>query len=147
MPQYTPEEERNIHTIRDMYYPEFLDGGNIDLADRMIHADYYNDSHPDWPRGPEGIKRVHRMLHTALTELRMDIHNIMASDNVVIIWATQSGVWKGTEHLFGVMESEGTVYRQHQAHRFEFDRDGLITEHRVQRDDKETRVDQYGKVN
>lgn len=142
----TKTEQKNKKTIKERYYPELFDGGRLEVADDIISPNFYNDSHPDWPRGPEGIKRVVRMLHTALDNLHTEIEDIMVEENRVIVWATQSGIWKGTEHLFGTIEPKGTVYRQYQAHRFIFDGEGRVVEHRVRRDDKETRVDEHGRI-
>jgi hypothetical protein len=139
-------QKRNEDTIRNRYYPELFNAGKLRVADEIIAQEFTNDSHPDWPRGPEGIKRVVQMLHTALSDLTMDIHILMTKGNQLIIWSTQSGIWKGAESLFGITEPEGTVYLQRQAHLFTFNEEGLITKHEVIRDDKETRVDQHGKI-
>lgn len=141
----SPMEKSNKRVIRDLYYLRLFDGFELSVADKIIASDFYNDSHPEWERGPEGIKAVVRMLHAALSDLHMEIHLLIAEGPYVFAYTTQTGIHDRGGYLMG-KEPDGTRFAQVQGHLFKFDERGQIKQHDVIRDDKVTAVNVEGKM-
>src|SRR3989344_2966737 len=115
----TPKE-----IIRDIYYPRLFDGGELWVADEIIAPEFFNNRHPTWPRGPEGIKKVVRSLHKkydwAFHALHTEILLQVAEGNVVFTLTRQTG--KGDEDIhLAELQSHFHIFNDAQ----------LIVEHRV----------------
>jgi steroid delta-isomerase-like uncharacterized protein len=92
-------EESNKAIMRRFW--DAWEQGNVDLLDELLVPEYINHTlaAPDLPPGPEGVKEVVSMFHSAMPELRVAIEDMIAEgDKVATRYALQ-----GTHrvHLFG----------------------------------------------
>lgn len=105
-------------------------------AQSLFHEDFINRTHPNWGeiRGPSAITPVVEMLHDGLSEFKTEIHVIMAQDNQVMLWATQTGVHNKAGHIMG-QTPDGQPWSSKQAHLIAFSEDGQVIEHDAIRND------------
>jgi ketosteroid isomerase-like protein len=82
-----------------------LETGDSVAADRIIAADFINreaDEDPDRPdrglRGPAGVIATSGWLSETFSDLRFDLHEVVAEDERVVVVATMSGNHTGTIH-------------------------------------------------
>ena len=115
-----------------------LETGDSVAADRIIAADFINreaDEDPDRPdpglRGPAGVIATSRWLSETFSDLRFDLHEVVAEDERVVVVATMSGNHTGTIHS---IPPTGRRFQQRQFHLYRM-RDGQIVEHLALRDD------------
>jgi steroid delta-isomerase-like uncharacterized protein len=76
--------------------------GNIGLVDELVGSDYVNHSPgmPNPPEGPEGIKAVVSMFRAGMPDLRVDIEDVIADGDKVVMRYRIEGTHEG--ELFGV---------------------------------------------
>lgn len=115
-----------------------IETGDVELAQRIIAPDYVNqeaDDDPEDPdrqhRGPAGFLATSQWLRAAFSELRFELREIVAEDNVVIAAATMTGRHTGA---FNGIEPTGKRINHSQAHVFTL-AGGQISHHRAVRDD------------
>ena len=72
---------------------EIYEGGNLELADELFHPEFadHEPAHPDHPVGPEAVKQTGRGLHDTFGELRFEVEQEIAVDDMVVQRATMSG--------------------------------------------------------
>jgi steroid delta-isomerase-like uncharacterized protein len=87
-------------TLMRRFIDEVWNKRNLDVADEVFHPDASSPSAPQLPRGPEGVKMIARMFHSAFPDYHMDIDYLVAEDDRVFARFTQSGTHKG--ELFGI---------------------------------------------
>jgi steroid delta-isomerase-like uncharacterized protein len=75
--------------------------GNVDLLDEMLAPEYINHTlaAPDLPPGPEGVKEVVSMFHSAMPDLRVVIEDMIAEGDKVATRYSLEGTHEG--ELFG----------------------------------------------
>jgi steroid delta-isomerase-like uncharacterized protein len=75
--------------------------GNVDLLDELLAPEYINHilAAPDLPPGPEGVKEVVSMFHSAMPDLRVVIEDMIAEGEKVATRYALEGTHRG--HLFG----------------------------------------------
>jgi steroid delta-isomerase-like uncharacterized protein len=75
--------------------------GDIGLIDELLGTDYFNHSpgFPGQPTGPEGVKIVVAQFRSALPDLRVVIHDMIAEGGKVAVRYTLEGTHAG--ELFG----------------------------------------------
>jgi len=75
--------------------------GNVDLLDELLAPEYINHTlaAPDLPPGPEGVKEVVSMFHSAMPDLRVVIEDMIAEGEKVATRYALEGTHRG--HLFG----------------------------------------------
>ena len=75
--------------------------GNIDLLDELLAPDYvnYSPATPELPTGPEGVKEVVSMFHSAMPDLRVVVEDMIAEGDKVATRYALEGTHKG--ELFG----------------------------------------------
>ena len=75
--------------------------GNIGLLDELLAPEYINHTlaAPDLPPGPEGVKEVVSMFHSAMPDLRVVIEDMIAEGEKVATRYALEGTHRG--HLFG----------------------------------------------
>ena len=129
-------QERNIRLVVEDYYGRVFDQRDLERAQTLFHEDFVNRTHPNWGevRGPGSITGVVEMLHDGLSNLRTDIHVIMAKDNQVMLWATQTGVHDRDGHIMG-KAPDGRQWSSKQSHLIAFNDDGQVIEHDAIRND------------
>ena len=81
---------------------EVWEQGNIDLLDELLAREYINHTlaTPDLPPGPEGVKEVVSMFHSAMPDLRVVVEDMIAEGDKVATRYTLEGTHEG--ELFGV---------------------------------------------
>ena len=75
---------------------------NVDLLEELLAPEYINHTlaAPDLPPGPEGVKEVVSMFHSAMPDLRVVIEDMIAVDDKVATRYALEGTHEG--ELFGV---------------------------------------------
>ncbi len=106
--------------------------GELDHVEEFVTPDFVN--HEAWPGedpGFEGFRLRLRRLHEAFSDMRMDVHEVVAGDDLVAYRAELSGVHTG--ELLGIPPT-GRSFRAQQMHMLRI-RDGRSSEHWATRDD------------
>jgi steroid delta-isomerase-like uncharacterized protein len=81
---------------------EIFGGGNLDLADEIVAADYvgYDPALPEAIRGPEGIKQAAAGYRAAFPDLTVTVEEQVAEGDIVVTRWTARGTHQG--ELFGI---------------------------------------------
>ena len=131
----TATEERNLAVIR-----AYFDASNAGNLDAMINACAEDTRNHGRPVGRAGVALVLRDIHDTFPDHHWTVEEIAAIGDRVIIRLTASGTHLGVARLpinggflLGVAPT-GKRYSVQQIHWFTL-RDGLIIEHRANRDD------------
>lgn len=106
--------------------------GELDRIEEFVTPDFVN--HEAWPGedpGVEGFRLRMRRLHDAISELHMDVHEVVAGGDLVAYRATLSGVHTGP--LQGIPPTDRRFSARHM-HMLRM-RDGRSSEHWAVRDD------------
>ena len=106
--------------------------GEIDRIEEFVTEDFVN--HEAWPGedpGYEGFRLRMRRLHEGIADLHMEVHEVVAGDDLVAYRATLSGRHDG--ELLG-MAPTGREFRVQHMHMLRM-RDGRACEHWATRDD------------
>ncbi len=125
--------EENKAIVRRMY-EEILNKGNLALADEIIAFDAFSHqpaAPPESLPGPEGVKRVVKMLQSAFPDQHTTIEEMIAEGDKVVMRGTLSGTHKG--NFLGIPPT-GKHFTMTQIHILRLV-DGKVTEHWVNRDD------------
>ena len=70
--------------------------GNLAIADELIAPDFlYHEAPPGSNRGPESMRQLITMLHTAFPDLYYTIEELMAEGDMVACRLTMSGTHQG----------------------------------------------------
>ena len=97
----TPEERKEF--VRQSY-EELFNKGTLAAVEEYIGADFFNYAGPpDWPRGPESIRRAVTMLRTAFPDLRYTIEEVIVESETTAARWTARGTHQGP--LVGPMGS------------------------------------------
>ena len=80
---------------------EVWEQGDIDRLDELLAPDYVNHTlaAPNLPSGPEGVKEVVSMFHSAMPDLRVVVEDMIAEGDKVATRYALEGTHKG--ELFG----------------------------------------------
>jgi predicted ester cyclase len=106
--------------------------GELDRIEEFVTADFVN--HEAWPGedpGYEGFRLRLGRLHSAIPDIHLEIHEVVAGDDLVAYRATLSGTHEGD--LLG-MPPTGRRFAVQHMHMLRM-RDGLSSEHWATRDD------------
>lgn len=106
--------------------------GELDRVEEFVTEDFVN--HEAWPGedpGYEGFRLRLRRLRSAVPDLRMEVHEVVAGGDLVAYRATLSGTHRG--ELLG-MAPTGRAFRVQHMHMLRM-RDGRACEHWAVRDD------------
>jgi predicted SnoaL-like aldol condensation-catalyzing enzyme len=124
--------EENKATAR-RWSEELWGQGNLAVADEIVAPDYVrHDTGDPFPaRGPEDVKKIVGMLRGMLPDLRIEVEDVIAEDDKVVIRYT--GVATDTNGYMGE-EPTGKVIRAPAIQVFRFDH-GMIVESWAVRDD------------
>lgn len=109
-----------------------FDRGELDRIEEFVTPDFVN--HEAWPGedpGYEGFRLRMQRLHEAFSELRLDLHEVVAGGDLVAYRATLSGVHTGP--LLG-MAPTGRRFSARHMHMLRL-RDLRASEHWAVRDD------------
>lgn len=106
--------------------------GEIERIEEFVTPDFVN--HEAWPGedpGFEGFRLRMRRLHEAISQLNMEVHEVVAGGDLVAYRATLSGVHTGP--LLGI-PATGRSFSARHMHMLRM-RDGRSSEHWAVRDD------------
>jgi steroid delta-isomerase-like uncharacterized protein len=75
--------------------------GNVDLLDELLAPEYVNHTlaAPDLPPGPEGVKEVVSMFHSAMPDLKIVVEDMVAEGDKVATRYALEGTHR--DELFG----------------------------------------------
>jgi steroid delta-isomerase-like uncharacterized protein len=95
-----PAEESNKAIMRQFW--AVWEEGNVDLLDELLAPEYINHTlaAPDLPPGPEGVKEVVSMFHSAMPDLKVVVEDMIAEGDKVATRYALEGTHEG--ELFGV---------------------------------------------
>ncbi len=83
-------------------YEEVWNKHNPEAADDFVAADVFSrDMLPEYQHGVDGYKHLVRWLHTAMPNLRMDIEDMIAEGDKVVMRFRGSGTHEGETEAFG----------------------------------------------
>jgi steroid delta-isomerase-like uncharacterized protein len=93
------EEESNKVLMRQFW--AVWEQGNVDLLDELLAPEYINHTlaAPDLPPGPEGVKEVVSMFHSAMSDLKVVVEDMIAEGDKVATRYALEGTHEG--ELFG----------------------------------------------
>ena len=109
-----------------------FDRGELDRIPEFVTEDYVN--HEAWPGedpGYAGFRLRMERLHAAITDMRLEVHEVVAAGDLVAYRATLSGTHEG--ELLG-MPPTGRSFSVQHMHMLRM-RDGRACEHWAVRDD------------
>lgn len=87
----TEQEKQNKETVL-RFNKEVLENGNIDAIHEIIHPDFINHSLKGSAHGPQGIiDFTINILHKALTDIKVEIHDQVFEDSKVVTRKTIYG--------------------------------------------------------
>lgn len=67
----------------------------------LVHPDIFDHSSPPGsPQGVDDVKRTMHWLHSVFSDLRWEIHRMVAEDDTVVVYSTLHG--RHTGNLFGI---------------------------------------------
>jgi ketosteroid isomerase-like protein len=128
--------EQNKQVVLESF--RVLETGDAAAADRIVAPHFINreaDDDPERPdrglRGPAGLIATSRWLSETFSDLRFDLHEVVAEDERVVVMATMTGTHAGTVH--GIRPT-GKPFQQRQFHLYRMHA-GQIVEHVALRDD------------
>ena len=78
------------------FLEEVFNKGNVAVIDELIAEDYVDHSAPPGaPPGPAIAKHTYTMFRAAFPDLRVDIHDLIADGDQVVVRATWTGTHRG----------------------------------------------------
>jgi steroid delta-isomerase-like uncharacterized protein len=123
--------EANKRQVREGFQ-RLMNQGELALADDLVSADFLNhEAPPGALGGPTGLRKVVTMLRAAFPDLHLEIQEVIAEDDKVVVRTTMRGTHAGP--YLGIPPT-GRQFEQQQIHIFRF-KNGKTVEHRAVRDD------------
>jgi len=99
----TEQERLNKATVL-RFNKEVLEEGSIEAINRIIHPDFINHTVPGSAKGPQGIiDFTVNILHKALQDVKVEIHDQIVEGDKVVTRKTISGIHIGS--FMGVQPS------------------------------------------
>jgi len=84
-------EESNKQIIRRVF-EEAFNQKNMELINVLFSPYFTDQSTPDQPAGPEGVKEYFAQVHTAFPNMQVTIEDLIAEGEKVVVRTT----WRGT---------------------------------------------------
>ncbi len=85
------------------FLDEVWNKGNLAVADEIFHPQATSPSAPQLPPGPEAVKILATMFRQAMPDYHIEIIELLADGDQVLVWFTQSGTQQG--ELMGIPAS------------------------------------------
>ncbi len=118
--------EQNKKTARRIVI-EVINGGNLDLVDSLIAADFVEHAAPPGvPQGRDSFRTMIPMLRSAFPDLEYSIEDQVAEGDRVAQRLVGHGTMRGS---FMGMEPTGKRAEWQEMHIHRFDADGKLAEH------------------
>jgi steroid delta-isomerase-like uncharacterized protein len=76
-------------------YLELYNGGELEIADALIAADYVDHAHQELPPGPQSVKDLVTAVHAAFPDARFTTDCVVAEGDVVAFRWTMRGTHRG----------------------------------------------------
>lgn len=90
------------------FYDDVVNGGQFDLIDELIGPDFVeHEAFPGLSADREGVRKFFEMCRTAFDNFRMDIQDIIAENDKVVIRLTMSGTQRAE---FAGVQSRGNSF-------------------------------------
>jgi predicted ester cyclase len=122
----------NIRTTARRTLEEIFPKADVAALGEVVHPDCFNhEIPPGLAQGVEGMQQVMLMLHGAFSDLRYDIHQVLADGDTVAIYCTMRG--RHTGEFMGVRPTHRPIACR-QVHLVRF-QDGKGIEHWAVRND------------
>lgn len=96
--EYSSPGENKEMVLR--FFKEFWNERKLEVADQIFHPQATSPSAPDLPVGPEGVKVIASMFHNAFPDYHIDIIDLLADGDMVLVRFSQQGTHQG--ELFGI---------------------------------------------
>jgi steroid delta-isomerase-like uncharacterized protein len=89
-------KEENKAVVSRMY-EELHNNGNLEKAEEFVTSDFvdHNPADPNMPRGPEGVRKVFGMFHSAFPDFHTTVEDIISEDDRVVSRLTMHGTHNG----------------------------------------------------
>lgn len=92
----TKQEIQNQNTVL-RFNREVLEEANVDAIHEIIHPDFINHTAPNLAPGPQGIiDFTINVLHKAISNINVEIHDQVVEDQKVVTRKTIRGIHTGT---------------------------------------------------
>jgi predicted ester cyclase len=85
------QEESNKQIIRQVF-EEAFNHKNTELIDVLFSPHFIDQSTPDQPAGPQGVKEYFAQVHTSFPDMQVTIEDLLAEGEKVVVRTT----WRGT---------------------------------------------------
>jgi predicted ester cyclase len=95
-------EESNKQIIRQVF-EEAFNHKNIELIDILFSLHFIDQSTPDQPTGPQGVKEYFAQVHTIFPDMQVTIDDLIAEGEKVVVRTR----WSGT-HMDKLADVEPT---------------------------------------
>lgn len=96
------QEESNKQIVRQVF-EEAFNHKNTELIDVLFSPHFIDQSTPDQPAGPQGVKEYFAEVHTIFPDMQVAIEDLIAEGEKVVVRTT----WRGT-HLGKLADVEPT---------------------------------------
>ena len=112
----------------EVYFP----AADVEAVRAGVTDDFVNtEAPPGTPSGPDGLVGMLRMLHSAFSDQRWEIHQVVGEGDTVVVHCTHHG--RHTGEFFGV-PATGRTFAYAQMHLLRFAGDRAVS-HTAVRDD------------
>jgi steroid delta-isomerase-like uncharacterized protein len=117
-----PKDAKSL--VRDFY--DAVGAGNLSVIDELVADDFVDrEEFPGLEPNKEGVKQFFAMLRSAFPDLRMEVREMLADDDLVSVRVIATGTHEGD---FMGMSSSGRRIEVQVFDIFRI-RDGQVTEH------------------
>jgi steroid delta-isomerase-like uncharacterized protein len=111
-------------------FEQMFNGGDLDYIDRAIAADAIDHQEPPGTDFRAHLKEVVAVLRTAFPDLHFEVHEILASGDVVACRSTMTGTHTGPLNIgpMAGLPITGARVEVPHMHFFRYDADGRVTD-------------------
>ena len=88
------QEESNKQIIRQVF-EEAFNHKNMGLIDVLFSPHFIDQSTPDQPAGPQGVKEYFAQVHTSFPDMQVTIEDLIAEGEKVVVRTTWCGTHPG----------------------------------------------------
>jgi predicted ester cyclase len=85
-------QEANNKQIIHHLFEEAFNRKNMEIIDTLFSSQFIDQSTPDQPAGPQGVKQYFAQVHTLFPDMQVTIEDLIAEGEKVVVRTT----WRGT---------------------------------------------------